>query len=293
MTARPEFEALLMARGGRRHGAELIFRCPAHDDNNPSASYNVERQIWICYTCRAGGGHRDLCDRLGLSGSALQPLPDRDFAAEQREEQRRLRRVDMARQLWSRREPAAASPVEAYLAGRAITVDLPPTIAYLPDALHAPTRQRLPCMLAAVCRVPDRRVVAVHRTYLKPDGSGKADVEPSKAMLGPVKSAAVRLAPAGERLAIAEGIETALSILQSTDLPVWAGLSASGIEDLILPPLPLASEVVLCSDNDPRGLQAADVAAERFSRQGRRVWICAPPDPGSDFNDLLLLGAAA
>ena len=53
---------------------------------------------------------------------------------------------------------------------------------------------------------------ALHRTYLMQDGSGKAQVEPPKAMLGNVSGGAVRLAKASGPLVVAEGIETALSL---------------------------------------------------------------------------------
>ena len=44
-----------------------------------------------------------------------------------------------------------------------------------------------------VAAVQGNQLAAVHRTYLKTDGSGKADIEPSKMMLGATKRAAVRL----------------------------------------------------------------------------------------------------
>ena len=44
-----------------------------------------------------------------------------------------------------------------------------------------------------VAAVQGNQLAAVHRTYLKTDGSGKADIEPSKMMLGATKKAAVRL----------------------------------------------------------------------------------------------------
>ena len=77
-------------------------------------------------------------------------------------------------------------------------------------------------MVAAVQRWPSRQPVTVHRTFLAPDGSGKADVRP-------VRLAAIRLAPPSETLLIAEGIETALSALQETEIPAWAAISASNM----------------------------------------------------------------
>jgi len=105
--------------------------------------------------------------------------------------------------------------------------------------------------------------------------------------LGSVSGGAVRLAQAGEHLAVAEGIETALSIMDATGILTWAGISAGGIKALILPSLPMASEVVIAADNDPPGIKAANEAAERWTAEGRRVRIAVPP-AGTDFNDLAL-----
>ncbi len=46
-------------------------------------------------------------------------------------------------------------------------------------------------------------------------------------------SGAVRLAEFYEELVLAEGIETALSILQATGKPIWACLSTSGLKAVI------------------------------------------------------------
>jgi CHC2 zinc finger len=58
-------EAAVMARSGKKRGREIKFRCPVHDDTHPSASYNVERAIWKCHACGAGGGATYLSECLG------------------------------------------------------------------------------------------------------------------------------------------------------------------------------------------------------------------------------------
>jgi hypothetical protein len=150
---------------------------------------------------------------------------------------------------------------------------------------HGPSRGDLPAMVA---RVDDMagNLVAVHRTTLRPDGSGYID----KRMLGPVKGCSVHLTPAGDRFAVGEGIETALSVLQETGRSVWAALSTSGLRGLVLPRS--VREIVITADNDPAGLSAAQAALERWRAQGRRVRIAKPPTPGTDFNDLLRGDAA-
>ena len=37
------------------HGTERPFLCPVHGDSRPSASLNIIKQKWVCYTCGAHG----------------------------------------------------------------------------------------------------------------------------------------------------------------------------------------------------------------------------------------------
>ena len=92
--------------------------------------------------------------------------------------------------------------------------------------------------------------VAIHRTWLQTDGAAKASFRNPRLSLGPVGGGAVRLAAAREDvpLIIAEGIETAASVMLAMGWPGWAALSAGGIERLILPPLPLAATVIIAAD---------------------------------------------
>lgn len=60
-------DAATRARQGKeRRGGELVFCCPAHDDQRPSASWNRTRAQWHCFACGAGGSWRDLATRLGI-----------------------------------------------------------------------------------------------------------------------------------------------------------------------------------------------------------------------------------
>ena len=104
-------------------------------------------------------------------------------------------------------------------------------------------------------------------------------------MLGKCATGAVRLAETAETLAIAEGIETALSVQQATGIPTWAALSTSGLKALVLPPE--VREVVIFADADKTGEKAAREAAKRFAREGRTTRIIMPPEGDNDFNDVI------
>ncbi len=144
-------------------------------------------------------------------------------------------------------------------------------------------------MVALVTRGSDGTPIAVHRTFLARDGRSKAQVTPSKMMLGPCRGGVVRLGLIRGRLMIAEGIETALSAMQATAQPAWAALLTSGLRTLELPAD--VGDVVVLADGDDPGEAAAVHCAWRWKREGRRVRIARPPQ-GLDFNDMLLGGAS-
>jgi DNA primase len=88
----------------------------------------------------------------------------------------------------------------------------------------------------------------------------------------------------GDVLMIGEGIETCLAAMQATGSAAWAALSTSGLRSLKLPRD--VRDVIILADGDEPGEAAAQVAALRWKREGRRVRIARPPK-GMDFNDLL------
>jgi hypothetical protein len=194
------------------------------------------------------------------------------------------KRTDGALAVWNAAVSAEGSLVETYLAARKLCLPLPHTIRFHPGLKHR-SGGVWPAMVALVTHGVDDEPLAVHRTFLAPDGSGKASVDPQKMMLGPCRGGAVRLAPAGDVLMVGEGIETSLAAMQARGLPAWAALSTSGLLALDLPSEVRA--VIILADGDEAGKAAARGAALRWKREGRRVRIAHPPE-GMDFNDMLL-----
>ncbi|WP_341849463.1 CHC2 zinc finger domain-containing protein [Streptomyces yokosukanensis] len=54
---KPALEAVLEHYGVdiNSHRAMGMARCPLHEDNTPSFSYNTDRQLWKCHSCGEGG----------------------------------------------------------------------------------------------------------------------------------------------------------------------------------------------------------------------------------------------
>lgn len=197
----------------------------------------------------------------------------------------KAKRERQARSLWYEAQPIEGTPAETYLRRRGITCMLPLSLRYHPRCWHGATASQHPAM---VSMVEGSESFAVHRTYLQPDGCGKAVLDPSKTMLGPVAGGAVRLSDGQDVLAVAEGIETALSLssgLLQRPATVWATLSSSGLRGLRLPIEPM--QLIIASDGDPAGHQAAQVLANRAHGAGWTVTLMPAPE-GLDWNDVLI-----
>jgi hypothetical protein len=127
---------------------------------------------------------------------------------------------------------------------------------------------------------------AVHRIYLKPDGSGKADLsrERQKMSLGPTKGAAVVLGDLSGQGPIleGEGVETVLSVVQALGLP---GIATLSLSCLGLPPLPVGRPVIILADRG--GELGAEKAAKLRAAEGREAHVMFPPDGFKDFNDVI------
>ena len=284
--------SLTAALGGKWLRSYGTACCPVHDDRRPSLKIVDGENGEPILHCFAGCNWRDVKAALRRDGLLLKRVdpeshrePLRKARAEPRNSDGAKNRITAARQIWQSSRLARGTLVETYLGIRGIRIPAPPTIRYHAGLRHGPTGMLLPAMVAAVTVWPSRDVVAVHRTFLKADGSGKAPVSEQKMMLGPCAGGAVRLTAASCELVLAEGVETALSILQATGKPAWATLGTSGLKAVRLPPQ--VKTVIIAADSDQPGEKAAQEAARQLSAEGRVVRIARPP-LGLDFNDVLL-----
>jgi putative DNA primase/helicase len=165
---------------------------------------------------------------------------------------------------------------------------LPDCLRYHGALYHWEYRDKAPAMVAPLTDV-NGNITAVHVTWLARDGSGKAPfIRPVRKTPGLITGSAIRLAPVADELCIGEGIETSLSVMQSTGRPAWAAGSTHGLKTLRL--LPAVRKVVLLADGDEAGRSACNAAAQRFLGEGRQVRIAPAPD-GKDFNGLLKVEA--
>ncbi|MCK5555641.1 MAG: toprim domain-containing protein [Alphaproteobacteria bacterium] len=223
-----------------------------------------------------GEAVRRLSEILGAVSFAPAPMsvPDK----------RKEKDTSYIQDFWSKTTMATGTPVIQYMNDRGIMIPMPESIRHHAQAWHSVAKLHFHCMVAGITRWPDRKIHAVHRTFLE-DGK-KANVKPVRMMLGGITGGAVRLAPVSRILGLAEGIETALSVQQETGTPFWAVLSTSNYKNLILPDT--VQEIIVAADHDLAGIKAAQEAVELWARRGLKVKIALPPIPCTDFNDLLI-----
>jgi putative DNA primase/helicase len=270
--------------GARRAGAGWVACCPAHADQHPSLSIRDGAEGPLL-KCHAGCDNRDV----------IAALAGRDLWAQSTDRGHHAPVSEptwpgpadgdaTAMRWWREAQPADGTPAETWLRTRGWTGPIPPSLRFHPECPCGRDR-RLPAMIAAV-QASDRRVVATHRTFLAPDGRGKADLDEARLWKGEFGDAAVRLAAADTDLGICEGIEDALAVMEMGGPPCWAAGNATRLPNVALPAC--VRHVHLFRDRDAAGEKHADLAASRYSAEGRRVTIHAPPRPHNDFNDVLM-----
>lgn len=293
-----------------RAGREAKGCCPFHTERTPSFTVVDKKGFFHCFGCGAHGDAIDwlmryhnmdftealtdlaaaagLLSGIGVSEKRKSAAP-RVLSPDEEIERKREAEIERARKLWREAIPGAETPVESWLAFRGIPVaaigGVPPSLRFhreLPyfirrkgergkwEEIAAP-----PAMIAGI-QGPDGRVSAVHITWLKPDGRGKADlpphpdtgeIPPRRKVRGRKEGGTIRFAAAGETLVLGEGIESVLSArVVLPDLPAWSAvdlgnLSGGGLREEPPTPHPTRPNVFLPSPEPDmgRGLSLPDV----------------------------------
>lgn len=195
---------------------------------------------------------------------------------------------EAARRLIAMAGPIGGTIAETYLRGRGITalhgtdaLRFHPRCYYRPD--DGPT-ETWPALLARVTDLAGRQT-GTHRTWLSPDGSGKAPIDTPRKAMGDLNGHGVRFGIGFEVQAAGEGIETILSVRSAlSDLPAVAALSAAHLGALLLPDT--LRRLYVARDNGEAGEAVAALLTERAEAVGIEAVVLAPTL--GDFNDDLL-----
>ena len=134
---------------------------------------------------------------------------------------------------------------------------------------------------------PDGRIVALHRTYLTPDGRKAGVTNPKKVTgaAGPLAGACIPLhRPQRGVIGSAEGIETALAALCASTVPTVAAYCAGTLAAWRWPAG--VQRLVIFADGDKAGREAADTLRARALASRLRVEVMTPTDPGAGWCDV-------
>jgi hypothetical protein len=193
---------------------------------------------------------------------------------------------EAARRLFAMSSPIAGTAVEAYLRNRGITalhgtgnLRFHPRCYYRPD--EASPTETWPAMIAAVTGL-NGKLTGTHRTWLAPDGSGKAPIVTPRRAMGDLLGQAVRFGAGRDVLAAGEGIETMLSLRMALPhLPMAAALSSAHLAAILFGPD--LRRLYIARDADPAGDAAHDILVERAAVAGIEALPLSPTL--GDFND--------
>jgi hypothetical protein len=142
-------------------------------------------------------------------------------------------------------------------------------------------------LVALVTEAVTGQPISLHRTWVRADGR-KADLENPRLLLGDghrKQGGVIRLWPddtVTSGLAIAEGIETALSLAHGF-APVWSLIDAGNLA--AFQKLPGIQTLLIGADNDRAGFAAADACAARWVDAGAEVFMTQQAE--NDLNDVL------
>lgn len=254
------------------------------------------RGTWYCNQCGAGDGLRLALEVTGLEFKELAKRIDEivgNIEPGQTKEnkpdpRKRLRKIAMGL-----RKPEGINPVRLYLKSRGLRagrkIKYHPGLRYYGEG-EVKTFPAMVCLFES----PTGQPITYHVTYLTDRGE-KAPVEAVKKIMPPVgemAGGAIRLTEVYEHIGIAEGIETALAVMQTYEVPCWACANSVMLEKF--EPPQGVKRVSIFGDNDTNytGQKAAFALANRLERMGYQTSVVIPNETGTDFADRLKEGQA-
>lgn len=277
-----EADKIVRQLGGTWKGDFAMCRCPAHTDGTASLSVKVGDRA-VLFHCFAGCESTAIMAAL-RSGKIL--APTNHDPGQRQDGKGDLNKLAVA--VWRHAEPYAGTLADRYMReGRSI----------IPDGINARFDPRCQCgagdakVFAPALIVPieeDAGVVAIHRTFLTPDGRWKADMDEPKRMLGNPGTGAVRWGgiPLDGILRLAEGVEEAASVMNLLGPGhfVWPALGIERYQGIAIPES--VHTVVIYSQHGREAARAITRATPHLTANGRRLVDKLPPHAG-DWNDLL------
>jgi len=142
-------------------------------------------------------------------------------------------------------------------------------------------------MIAEVCSATTNEFLGVHRTFIKSDGSGKAEVQPQRMALGCLGGGVIKVSVDEDvtiGIGVCEGVEDAIAVINSGWRPVWCCISAGNLGRF--PLLPGIESLTVFADADQAGIKAARCAVRRWRQAGWEARVVVPMR-AKDFGEAL------
>lgn len=137
------------------------------------------------------------------------------------------------------------------------------------------------CLLMPFRAFATLEVRGVHKIGLNAFEDGRR----VKRSAGEIWGSAMMLGRKGPRLAICEGLETAIGVMMGDPgMPVWALSGASFMAGF--GPIEGVEELLIYADNDKAGRDAATTCAGLWHEEGLLVTVVTPDRKGDDFADV-------
>jgi hypothetical protein len=224
--------------------------------------------------------------RFGLSplsnGSA--PSGRRDYAISQFNGKKAIT-------IWEEASPLSGTPGEIYLRKRSLADPGCHCVRFHPRCpvnLSDGKQSAEPALIGLFREIKSDEPVAILRTFLRPDGSGKSDhplLKNQKQMLGPITGAAIKISAdedVTDGLVVAEGLETTLSAYCCGWRPAWSLGSASALAKF--GPIAGIEALTVMADRDDAGIRAAWKCVMLWRDAGAEARIFLPKRH-DDWND--------
>ncbi|WP_349963139.1 toprim domain-containing protein [Rhizobium sp. ZPR3] len=240
---------------------------------------------------------RDVADaaRQFLSLPRPKPLP---FGKGDTDEPQPIERPasERARRLFRMTQPLAGTLADAYLRERGILrASTHAALRFHPSSYYRDLvtgrMSSYPALIAAVTDCAGA-ITGVHRTWLDPEGVGKAKVDDPRRALGGLLGNGVRFGfPVNAPVAVmaaGEGLETMLSLSHvMPGMPLVAALTANHLAAFRFPPE--CRRVYIAADADAAGRHGIEALSRRAQEEGILPLVLSPEL--GDFNeDLRWLG---
>jgi hypothetical protein len=294
-----KFRAFVAFLGGviREEGRGFRAECPACKRDTLHVSPTPENRVGVyCHYCGPSAPRRVLRQN-GFDIPAPPP---------------RVINHDAIGQTWAQWRSQGARPLvgtlaDTYLRSRAIDIRSfeRGTFRHLQCGWGRYEKRVAPVMIGwsySLFGGDTYKPTTIHVTYLRNDGSGKADVPVPKRTIGPSSGAVIFFVPDAARgkwereqywWIVGEGIETVLSYMEikrrqgERRVAGISALNGAGLQYLSLPKF--VRRVIVAADNDANGTgqKFSGIAYWRFLKEGRFARYALPAGAGKDWNDVL------